>query len=475
MTYEEAINYLEAANVFGIQLGLGRIQNLLERLGNPQNKYQTIHVTGTNGKGSVTAMIASALTEAGFKTGRYTSPHLEDYTERIHIDHHDISRDDFAAAVAVVKDAVTAMVAEGGEGATEFELITAAAFWYFASIGVDYAVIEVGLGGLLDSTNVIVPAVSVITNVAMDHMKYCGNTIEAIAEQKAGIIKEGVPVVTTAEGSALAVIARKAYAMHSRLYALDHSFDVVGNAGPEDSATGQMVTVREKFGFSITTVLPLLGKHQRTNCAAAVMALLLLARHEKKLTRTALENGIRHVEWPGRFQVFKAGDTDVVLDGAHNPAGITTFCKTYEDVFGDRKRVFLFSVLADKDYSQMVRELFHEDDYVICAPRRRRVRPIRKRWRTSCLVRPTGQGVCRKGSIRPLQPYSRIRSCASSDRSTSRAKYGHIFGKNTSFSKLLNRSERAFGPSCFRPVNALSKGSVSSWRHSFFVAPEWTL
>lgn len=281
MTYEEAINYLEAANVFGIQLGLGRIQNLLERLGNPQNKYQTIHVTGTNGKGSVTAMIASALTEAGFKTGRYTSPHLEDYTERIHIDHHDISRDDFAAAVAVVKDAVTAMVAEGGEGPTEFELITAAAFWYFASIGVDYAVIEVGLGGLLDSTNVIVPAVSVITNVAMDHMKYCGNTIEAIAEQKAGIIKEGVPVVTTAEGSALAVIARKAYAMHSRLYALDHSFDVVGNAGPEDSATGQMVTVREKFGFSITTVLPLLGKHQRTNCAAAVMALLLLARHEK--------------------------------------------------------------------------------------------------------------------------------------------------------------------------------------------------
>ena len=130
MTYEEAIHYLEAANVFGIQLGLGRIQNLLERLGNPQNKYKTIHVTGTNGKGSVTAMIASALTEAGFKTGRYTSPHLESYTERIHIDHHDISEDDFAAAVAVVKDAVTAMVADGGEGPTEFELITAAAFWY---------------------------------------------------------------------------------------------------------------------------------------------------------------------------------------------------------------------------------------------------------------------------------------------------------------------------------------------------------
>lgn len=368
MTYEQAIDYLESANVFGIQLGLGRIQALLERLGNPQNNYKTIHVTGTNGKGSVTAMIASVLTEAGFRTGRYTSPHLEDYTERIHIDHHDISRDDFAKAVAVVKDAVTAMVAAGGEGPTEFEMITAAAFWYFDYIGVDYAVIEVGLGGLLDSTNVIAPVVSVITNVAMDHMKYCGNTIEAIAEQKAGIIKEGVPVVTTADGAALKVIARKAYEKHSRLYALDHSFDVVGNAGPEDPATGQMVTVREKYGFAITTVLPLLGKHQRTNCAAALMTLLILARHEKKMTRTVLENGIRHVQWPGRFQVFKAGDIDVVLDGAHNPAGIDTFCKTYEDVFASRKRVFLFSVLADKDYSQMVRELFHDDDYVICAP-----------------------------------------------------------------------------------------------------------
>ena len=211
MTYEQAIDYLESANVFGIQLGLGRIQALLERLDNPQNNYKTIHVTGTNGKGSVTAMIASVLTEAGFRTGRYTSPHLEDYTERIHIDNHDISRDDFAKAVSVVKDAVTAMVAAGGEGPTEFEMITAAAFWYFDYIGVDYAVIEVGLGGLLDSTNVIVPVVSVITNVAMDHMKYCGNTIEAIAEQKAGIIKEGVPVVTTADGPALQVIARKAY------------------------------------------------------------------------------------------------------------------------------------------------------------------------------------------------------------------------------------------------------------------------
>lgn len=368
MTYEEAIDYIQHASVFGVQLGLGRIQELLNRLGNPQKKYKTIHVTGTNGKGSVTAMIASALCEAGFRTGRYTSPHLEEYTERIHINGDDISRADFATAVAVVREKVEAMAAEGMERPTEFEMITAAAFWHFAKAGVEYAVIEVGLGGLLDSTNVIIPEVSVITNVAMDHMKYCGNTIEEIATQKAGIIKEGVPVVTTAEEPALSVIARTAYHKHSRLYAYKHSFDVIGNAGPEDPAAGQMVTVREPYGFAITTTLPLLGKHQRVNCGAAAMTLLLLARHEKRLTRMAIEQGLHHVKWPGRFQVLRAGETDVVIDGAHNPAGIDTFCQTYSDVFGDRKRVFLFSVLADKDYTQMVHELFHDDDYVVCAP-----------------------------------------------------------------------------------------------------------
>lgn len=417
MNYEEAIYYLEHASTFGIQLGLGRIEELLKRLGNPQNTYKTIHVTGTNGKGSVTAMIASALCQAGFHTGRYTSPHLEDYTERIHVDDHDISKADFAQAVAVVKEAVTAMTADGLEGPTEFEMLTAAAFWHFAQEKVDYAVIEVGMGGLLDSTNVIVPEVSVITNVAMDHMKYCGNTIEEIAVQKAGIIKEGVPVVTTATEPALSVIARTAYQKHSHLYALDHSFDVVGNAGPEDPAVGQMVTVREKYRYAITTMLPLLGKHQRTNCAAAVMALLLIARHEKKLTRTAIEEGIRQVKWPGRFQVVRAGKTDVVIDGAHNPAGIDTFVQTYGDVFGKRKRVFLFAVLADKDYTQMVQELFWPDDYVICAPaptprtsdpeKMAQILPCRADWRDSlakgldaafAAVQP-GEVLCIVGSL----------------------------------------------------------------------------
>lgn len=370
MTYEEAVHYLENSSAFGIQLGLGRITALLARLGNPERKYKTVHVTGTNGKGSVTAMIASVLTEAGIKTGRYTSPHLEDYTERIEVDGHDISREDFAVAVDHVKVAVEAMVADGEERPTEFEMLTAAAFWHFTQVGVEYAVIEVGLGGLVDSTNVIVPEVSVITNVSLDHMKYCGNTVEEIAVQKAGIIKEGVPVVTTATKPALTVIARTAYEKHSRLYAKDHSFTVkvVPPADDWHPADGQTLSIQETYGYNITATIPLLGEHQQDNCAAAVIAILRLARKDARITRTAVEKGLKKVQWPGRFQVVKAKDRTVVIDGAHNPAGIATFVKTYDEIFGQRKRVFLFSVLADKDYTQMVQELFRPDDVVVCAP-----------------------------------------------------------------------------------------------------------
>lgn len=370
MRYEEAVHYLETSSAFGIQLGLMRITALLARLGNPEKKYKTVHVTGTNGKGSVTAMIASVLTTAGIKTGRYTSPHLEDYTERIDVNGSDISREDFADAVAHVKDAAEAMVVDGEERPTEFEMITAAAFWYFAKVGVGYAVIEVGLGGLVDSTNVIIPEVSVITNVSLEHMKYCGNTVEEIAVQKAGIIKEGVPVVTTATKPALGIIARTAYQKHSRLYALDHSFTVKVIPPAEDwhPTDGQTLSIQEKYGYNITATIPLLGEHQQYNCAVAVMALLRLARKDARITRTAVEEGLKNVQWPGRFQVVKAGEVTVVIDGAHNPAGISTFVKTYDDIFGQKKRVFLFSVLADKDYTHMVQELFRKDDYAICAP-----------------------------------------------------------------------------------------------------------
>ena len=186
MNYQEALEYLEDLNVFGVNLGLARIQRLMFLLGDPQKQYKTIHVTGTNGKGSVTAMLASCLQAAGIRTGMYISPHLSSYTERMVIDGQPVSKQQFAETLSVVRDICEFMQGEGDEHPTQFEVLTAAAFLLFQKAGVEYAVIEVGLGGLLDSTNVIVPEVSVITNVTFEHADKCGGTLEGIATHKAG-------------------------------------------------------------------------------------------------------------------------------------------------------------------------------------------------------------------------------------------------------------------------------------------------
>ena len=210
MNYEESLAYLDELNVFGMNFGLARIEKLLYLLGEPQKAYKTIHVTGTNGKGSVTAMLASGLQAAGIRTGMYISPHLSSYTERMVIDGRQVSEAQFADALSVVRDICEFMAGEGDEHPTQFEVITAAAFLLFQKEKVEYAVIEVGLGGLLDSTNVILPEVSVITNVTFEHADKCGGTLEGIAHHKAGIMKPGVPVVTGAEGKALEIIREEA-------------------------------------------------------------------------------------------------------------------------------------------------------------------------------------------------------------------------------------------------------------------------
>ena len=200
MNYQEALDYLEGLNVFGVRLGLSRIKRLLELLDLPQERYRTIHVTGTNGKGSVSAMLESIIRRSGLHVGLYTSPHLFSYTERMQVNGQPISQQEFADCLSTIRE----------ECPTQFEVLTALAFFYFAMKQVDYAVIEVGLGGLLDSTNVIVPEVSVITNVALEHADRCGGTLEGVAEHKAGIIKSGVPVVTAATGLPLEIIRQKA-------------------------------------------------------------------------------------------------------------------------------------------------------------------------------------------------------------------------------------------------------------------------
>jgi dihydrofolate synthase/folylpolyglutamate synthase len=362
MTYQEALDYLATLGKFGINLGLGRIEKLLDLMRRPEGRFKTIHVTGTNGKGSTTAMLAAILQAAGLRTGMYISPHLTDYTERFQINGRPISREAFAEAIAYTRRFVDEMTAAGWEHPTEFEVLTAAAFYYFAAAGVDYAVIEVGLGGLLDSTNVIVPEVAVITNVTLEHTDRCGSTIREIAGHKAGIIKQGVPVVTGAAGDALAIIEAAAADRKAPLLALGRDFSA--EAGGCEGWR-QLVTITSRRRGSLGSFrLALLGRHQAANAALAVMAAQVLSGREERLTPAAISAGLAAARWPGRFEVFP-GQPTVVIDGAHNPDGAAALRAALDEVFPGQAVVFLMGILADKDIAGITGALVRPVDSVI--------------------------------------------------------------------------------------------------------------
>ena len=366
MDYRESLSYLESLNVFGSKLGLSRIERLVELLGHPERRYGTVHVTGTNGKGSVSAMTAAILTKSGLKTGLYTSPHLTAYTERFVIDGEQASEADFAAAISAAKEAAEAMLAEGLEQPTEFEVLTAAAFYYFAEKHVDYAVIEVGLGGLLDSTNVIMPEVSVITNVALEHADRCGGTLEGVAHHKAGIIKRGVPVVTAAEGMTLDVVRQKAEEEGADIFVLGEDFCVAPPKKATDASKIEIEFSSELLGIRAAHyALALGGAYQQKNAALAVMAANLLAAAHPSITQAAIAAALQEVKWPGRFERFTLTGTTVVVDGAHNPAGAAALRESLDACFPDEARVFLLGILADKDCAAMLRTLLRAGDRVV--------------------------------------------------------------------------------------------------------------
>ena len=361
MTYEQALAYFESLGKFGIQLGLARIEALLERLGHPERRFRSVHVTGTNGKGSTTAMIAAILNEAGIRTGMYTSPHLIDYPERLQLCGANISRQAFAEVIDRTKAAADAMIAEGLENPTEFEVLTAAAFLWFAREQAEIVVVEVGLGGLLDSTNVILPELAVITNVTLEHTDRCGDTVEEIAHHKAGIIKPGVSVVTGATDAALTVIEAAAKRNGAACEVLGREFMVTGSRLDRQRQDFELrVGQTPAESYSIR----LLGRHQTANAALAVRACQLLAQRDERLTSAVIRDGLAKAVWPGRFEIF-AGAPSLILDGAHNPDGIRTLRQTLDEVFPGRAIVFLFGVLADKNHAEMARTLFRSDDRVV--------------------------------------------------------------------------------------------------------------
>ena len=345
-TAEQAIEYIHSVCWKGSIPGLGRTQNLLELMGNPHDKLKYVHIAGTNGKGSTAAMTASILRKAGYRTGLYTSPYIYRFNERMQIDGVPISDAELAEITAWVKPLAQSME----ESPTEFELVSCIAFEYFKRNACDIVVLEVGMGGAMDSTNVIpAPEVAVITNIGLDHTDYLGNTVEEIAQTKAGIFKPGCNAVIyrstpSVEAVFERVCAEKAIQLtkadFQTLRPVSHSLD------------GQVFDC----GTRKSLVLPLLGDHQLHNAAVVLSIADTLIRRGWNITEENIRDGIRDVSWPGRFDIMRR-DPLFVIDGGHNPQCIEALVKNIEDYLADQKVIVLTGVLADKDYADMYRPI----------------------------------------------------------------------------------------------------------------------
>ena len=363
MTYQQSLDYLASLNTFGMRLGLSRIRRLAELLDNPQDAYMTVHITGTNGKGSVSALAAAALSASGLRTGLFTSPHLVSYNERMCVDGAKISDEDFARMLSRTRDAAERMIAEGEESPTQFEVLTAAAFLYFAEKKVDYAVIEVGLGGLLDSTNIITPAATAITNVTLEHADVCGGTLEGVAEHKAGIIKENVPVVTAAKGTPLDVIRRTAREKNAPLYVMGEDFYLRScsrtTEGQKLSLDAPSLSLSDwRYGISFA------APYQAENSAVAAALMGVLVQKDARISMSKTAEAFSRTAWPGRFERMDADGQKIVVDGAHNPAGMKSLREALDAVFPTEPRVFLLGILHDKAIDDMLDILLRPEDVV---------------------------------------------------------------------------------------------------------------
>lgn len=357
------IDRIHEFNRFGMVLGLDRMEELLRRLGNPQDDLKVIHVAGTNGKGSVSKYLEEGLAACGYKMGLYTSPYIETFNERIRYDGADISDEDLEYYGQKVVSAAEAMVADGLDSPTEFEVVTAIAFLYFAGRQADITILEVGLGGIGDSTNVVKnPLASVITSISYDHMAQLGSSLAEIAVNKAGIIKTGCPVIANVpQRDAAKIIARKAYAMGSRLY------DISGiRAAVSDETPFSQKVSMELYEKSYSDVeISMVGRHQAENLKTALATLEILRKSGAvKLDREALYEGLKRARQPGRFEVISE-DPLVIIDGAHNEAGAQALQETMAQHFAGKKILLVAGILADKEIDSIVKFLTKITDHII--------------------------------------------------------------------------------------------------------------
>ncbi|MCC0645958.1 MULTISPECIES: bifunctional folylpolyglutamate synthase/dihydrofolate synthase [unclassified Clostridioides] len=348
MKYEEALEYISQTNKFGIRLGLENIGKLLELLGNPQETLNIIHVAGTNGKGSVCSFISNILRESGYKVGLYTSPYLETFTERIRVNGENIPQEDVARIIDLIKEKIEVMVSQGYAYPTEFEVVTAMAFYYYSEQKVDFVALEVGLGGRYDATNIITKSlVSVITSISLDHTGILGDTIEKIAYEKAGIIKEnGVVLVYDQTDEAKDVI--KSVCKEKNAKYIEVNFD---NINIKKSNINFQVYDCNVMGETYKNLeITLIGEHQINNSILA-MSVLKYLKDTKKLDNVSEESireGLITTKWPGRIEKIKESPI-FIIDGAHNEDGAKSLAKALDKHFKDKKLTLLIGMLEDKD------------------------------------------------------------------------------------------------------------------------------
>lgn len=374
LAYQEALDYIYSFIDYSLKrtfryspenFNLGRMEKLAISLGNPHQGYPIIHVAGTKGKGSVAAMCASALQAAGYRVGFYTSPHLQDFNERIQVDGEPISHSDVVTLIDEMKPHIASI-----PELTTFEITTALGMMYFARREVTAAVFEVGLGGRLDATNIVHPVVSVITSISYDHTYVLGNTLAEIAGEKAGIIKENIPVVVAPQddeaGQVIARIAaeKKApltqigehYRFSPQSYSLDGQSFSIWSQKPQHAASEIQSLGETTDQQSITFTIPLLGYHQVTNAATAYAALQTARLAGLEISEEDIRQGLAQVAWPGRFEVLRR-EPPVVLDSAHNRDSARKLRQTIDDYFPGYPVILVFGASEDKDIQGMFAEL----------------------------------------------------------------------------------------------------------------------
>jgi dihydrofolate synthase / folylpolyglutamate synthase len=355
MKYSDVLNYLYGLEKFGMVFGLENIKWLLNLINNPHSSFKTVHIGGTNGKGSVASMLSHILKEAGYTVGKYTSPHLVSFTERITVNEEDISEDEVAELTENIKNKAEENDKE--RFFTFFDFTTALAFEHFSRKKTDISIIEVGLGGRFDSTNVIEPVLSVITNISYDHMQYLGKDIADITKEKAGIIKGNTPVITGVQGASAQIIEATAKELNSPAYELNKDFSYRKTGDQMMSYTGIKKNIDS---LSIN----LMGDHQLINGAISLCAAEVLTSSGFSIKENSIRKALGNIKWQGRLEVVKDNPI-IILDGAHNPDSAHVIAEFFESHYTDKKKILIFGVMKDKDCRKIIEKIVPFMDKII--------------------------------------------------------------------------------------------------------------